>query len=62
MRDLTMTIEELSLSRSVSLGKCSLRTLYRWRKALNWKLARENYGWRVQVNKETMCLEAVDNS
>ena len=39
MRDITMAVEELSLSGSISLGKCSVRTLYRWGGDINKKLA-----------------------
>ena len=60
MRDITMAVEELSLSGSISLGKCSVRTLYRWGGDINKKLAAGNYDWRVQVNKEDKCLEVID--
>lgn len=60
MRDITMAVEELSLSGSISFGKCSVRTLYRWGRDINKKLAAGNYDWRVQVNKEDMCLEVID--
>ena len=60
MRDITMAVEELSLSGSISLGNCSVRTLYRWGRDINKKLAAGNYDWRVQVNKEDKCLEVID--
>lgn len=61
MRDITMAIEEISLSGGISLGECSLRTLYRWRNAINWRLTKGNYDWRVRVNKKSMCLEMAEN-
>lgn len=60
MRDIAMAVEELSLSGSISIGNCSVRTLYRWGRDINKRLAAGNYDWRVQVNKEDMCLELID--
>lgn len=60
MRDILMAVEELGLSGSISFGKCSVRTLYRWAGDINKKLSAENYDWRVQVNKVDMCLEVID--
>lgn len=60
MRDIVMAVEELSLSGSISLGNCSASTLYRWGRDINEMLSAGNYDWRVQVNKNDMCLEVID--
>lgn len=57
MRDLQLAIEEISLSGSVSLGNCSIRTLQRWCKDINEILGTGNYDWRVCVDKNSMCLK-----
>lgn len=61
MREIKMAVEELCLSGSISLGKCSASTLYRWCRDINTKLVKENYDWRIRVNQKDMCLEVVDD-
>lgn len=47
-----MAIAELSLSGAISLGKCSVSTLYRWRNKINERLERERADWRVEAEKD----------
>lgn len=52
MNDYGMAIEELALSGAISLGKCSVSTLYRWRNEINERLERERADWRVVAEKD----------
>lgn len=61
MRELQLAIEELSMSGAISLGKCSLRTLQRWRKDINDILESGKYEWRVCVDKGDMCLRVKED-
>lgn len=42
-------IEEIVMDGSVSLGRCSKSTAYRWAKEINEILEHEKYPWRVSV-------------
>lgn len=54
--DIVMTVEELALDGSVSLGKCSVSTLYRWCRAINEYLERNHFDWRVKANRKDMSI------
>lgn len=58
--DVVLTVEELSLSGSVSLGKCSKSTVYRWCKAVNDYLEYNKYEWRVKADYKNRCLDVVN--
>lgn len=55
--DIVMTVEELSMDGSVSLGKCSVRTLYRWCKTINEYLERNHFDWRAKANRKDMTID-----
>ena len=61
MRELQLAIEELSMSGSISLGNCSLRTLQRWCKDINTILESGKYEWRVCVDKDNMCIKVKED-
>lgn len=54
-----MAIQELSLSGSVSLGRCSESTAYRWRREINARLSREKADWRVVLDMPSRTLESI---
>jgi len=56
----TEAIAELSLSGSISLGKCSRSTAYRWAREINQRLKFENCDWSVKLDLENRCLEISD--
>lgn len=53
-------IEELALSGSISLGRCSRSTVYRWAKEINRRLEAGHCDWRVKVNTKDMSIESID--
>lgn len=50
------TIEEIAISGEVCIKRCSVSTLYRWCRAVNEHLKKNNYGWHVKANKNTMTI------
>ena len=60
-RDVVLTVEELSLSGSVSLGRCHKSTVKRWEKAVNEYLERNKYKWRVKGNAKDCSLSVIIN-
>lgn len=46
-RNILLTIEELSLSGVVNIGKCCKRTMKNWVNDINNTLIRNNYSFRV---------------
>ena len=59
MDNIGYAIEELALSGSISLGRCSKSTLYRWAKEINERLESTHCEWRVRVNTKEMCIETI---
>lgn len=59
MDNIVMAVEEIGMDGSVSLGKCSKSTLYRWRKAINEYLERNHFDWRVRADVKDMSLTLV---
>lgn len=60
-RELQLAIEELGMSGAISLGKCSLSTLYRWCRDINEILEIGKYEWRIYVDKKDMCLRVKED-
>lgn len=59
MSNYQLAIEELALSGSIGLGKCSVRTVYRWAKKINEILEAGNYDWRVKPEVKTRSISVV---
>ncbi len=57
---ITLTIEELSISDSVSLGRASKSTLYRWAREINDRLENNQMDWRVKALPYTNSLVRID--
>ena len=53
-------IAELSLSGEISLGRCSVSTLYRWRRIINERLEFEHADWRVAAVVEGRILKVAE--
>lgn len=51
-RDIVMTVEEIGMDGSVSLGICCEATARSWAKDVNDYLRRNHYDWRVKWSKE----------
>lgn len=54
-----MAVEEIGFDGSVSLGKCSRSTVYRWAKAMNEYLERNKYDWRVKADYKNCCINVI---
>ena len=52
-------IEELALSGTVSLGRCSDSTVRRYKRAINEMLEHEKADWRVTADVKDRSLTAV---
>ena len=59
--NITLSVEELYFSGVISLGKCSRSTVYRWTKAINECLERNNYDWRVTADYKKCCINRAFN-
>ena len=59
--DIVLAVEELAISGKISLGRRSLSTVYRWKRAISDYLSREGYEWTVELNKNDKILYRVDN-
>jgi len=47
VRNVRMTIEEIGMDGSISLGKCCNKTLKNWVNDINNQLESQKYDWRV---------------
>lgn len=61
MSNYSDTIEELAISKTVSLGHKSKGTAYRYAREINGILAREKADWHVHVNVKDRLLTAMPN-
>lgn len=59
MNDIVLTVEEIGMDGSITLGRCSKSTLYRWRKTINEYLEKNHYDWRVKANAKDMSLTMI---
>lgn len=57
---IAMAIEEIAISGEVCVKKCSTSTLYRWCRAINERLEKGKYEWRVKANKSAMTIRKED--
>ena len=57
--DIILTVEEIAFDGSVSLGKCSKSTVYRWAKAINEYLERNKLDWRVKADYKNSCINRI---
>lgn len=57
--DIIVAVEEIGFDGSISLGKCSRSTVYRWVKAMNEYLERNKYGWRVKADYKNCCINMI---
>lgn len=57
--DITLAVEELSLSGGISLGRRSRSTVYRWTKAINEYLKDSKYEWSVRADYKNCCIDVV---
>lgn len=59
--NIILAIEELCFSGGISLGRRSRSTVYRWTKAINEYLERNDYDWRVTADYEKCCINRAFN-
>lgn len=59
MDNIVLAVEEIGMDGSITLGRCSKSTLYRWRKAINEYLEKNHYDWRVKANAKDMSLTMI---
>jgi hypothetical protein len=57
--NIVMAIEELCFDGGISLGRCSRSTVYRWTKAINEYLERDQYEWRVKADYKNCCIDII---
>lgn len=57
--DIIMAVEEIGFDGSVSLGRCSRSTVYRWTKAINEYLERNKYDWRVKADYKNCYISMI---
>lgn len=59
MDNYDFAIEELHLSGTVGLGRCSASTVYRWAHIINDRLKTQHIEWRVKPDIKGRALYAV---
>lgn len=52
-------VEEIAISGTVSFGKCSRSTLYRYLRDINDYLTYNRFDWRVKADYENNCIYAI---
>lgn len=59
--DVLNAVEEICFDGGVSLCGRSRSTVYRWTKAINEYLERNNYDWRVTADYKHCCINRAFN-
>lgn len=59
MDNIVLAVEKIGMDGSITLGRCSKSTLYRWCKAVNEYLEKNRFDWRVKANAKDMSLTMI---